>query len=154
VCYREEASDNDLTGPHHERTSLPPRRLRPGHSTGTAAPHPVQRPGRERVAASLLEHRELWTAALLDRPGAPDYREPGGLLIAGLIKLRDLPDDLWNADTLFVLTPTREKARQLVRIAEEEDWGGEARGYEDQQEMDRALGTGRQEYGLLSVWWD
>jgi hypothetical protein len=26
--------------------------------------------------------------------------------------------------------------------------------FEDQEEIDRALGTGRDEYGLLTVWWD
>jgi hypothetical protein len=84
----------------------------------------------------------------------PNYAEPGPLLTAGLIKLRDLRDNLWNADTLFVLTPTRQDAAELARIAEEEDWGGEVCAYRDQQEMDRALGTGRQDSGLLSVWWD
>ncbi len=108
----------------------------------------------ERVVASLLQHRDLWLAVLLDRPGVPNYAEPGLLLTAGLIKLRDLPDSYWNADTLFVLTRTHEQARQLARIAEEEDWGGEVRVFDDQQEIDRALGTGRQEYGLMSVWWD
>jgi hypothetical protein len=108
----------------------------------------------ERVAASLLLHRDLWRAALLDRPGVPDYTEPGLLLTAGLIKLRDLHRNLWNADTLFVLTPTREQACRLARIAEEEDWGGMVRVYEDQKEIDQALGTGRQECGLVSVWWD
>jgi hypothetical protein len=108
----------------------------------------------ERVAASLLQHRALWLAALLDRPGVANYAEPGFLLISGLIKLRDLPDNLWNADTLFLLTRTRDQARQLARIAEEEDWGGEVQVFESQEEIDRALGTGRQEYGLMSVWWD
>jgi hypothetical protein len=108
----------------------------------------------ERVVASLLAHRDLWLAALLDRPGVPNYAEPGFLLVSGLIKLRDLPDNYWNADTLFILTRTHEHARHLARIADEEDWGGEVRVYEDQQEIDRALGTGRQEFGLLSVWWD
>jgi hypothetical protein len=110
--------------------------------------------GGERLVASLLQHRDLWLAALLDRPGVPNYAGPGLLLTAGLIKLRDLPDTYWNADTLFVLTRTHEQARQLARIAEEEDWGGEVRVFDDQQEIDRALGTGRQEYGLMSVWWD
>jgi hypothetical protein len=108
----------------------------------------------ERVAASLQRHLDLWRAALLDRPGVPDYTEPGLLLTAGLIKLRDLHRNLWNADTLFVLTPTREQARRLARVAEEEDWGGMVRVYEDQKEIDQALGTGRQECGLVSVWWD
>src|SRR5437660_9258561 len=108
----------------------------------------------ERVCASLLKHRRLWLAALLDRPGVPDYTQPGRLLMAGLIKLRDLPDDLWNADTLFVLTPTHREANELARIAEEEDWGGEVRVYPDQGEIDRAVGAGRMGYGLVSVWWD
>jgi hypothetical protein len=108
----------------------------------------------EKVCASLVAHRQLWLAALLDRPGVANYAEPGLLLIGGLIKLRDLPQNLWNADTLFLLTPTRREAECLAQLAEEEDWGGEVHLYRDQEEIDRALGTGRQEYGLLSVWWD
>ncbi len=108
----------------------------------------------ERIVASLLKHRDLWLAALLDRPGVPDYAEPRLLLMGGLIKLRDLDDNIWNADTLFLLTRTPAQARELARIAEEEDWAGEIRVVEDQEEIDRALGTGRQEFGLLSVWWD
>lgn len=108
----------------------------------------------ERVCASLVRHRKLWVAALLDRPGVPNYATPSVLLTAGLIKLRDLPDNLWNADTLFVLTPTAEAAEQLAKVIEAEDWGGEIQVYGDREETDRALGTGRQEYGMLSVWWD
>jgi hypothetical protein len=62
---------------------------------------------------------------LLDWPGVPNDGQPGHLLTAGLIKLRDLPDNLWNADTLFLLTPTRREAEERARLAEEEDWGGE-----------------------------
>jgi hypothetical protein len=109
----------------------------------------------ERVVASLRRHRDLWLAALLDRPGLPDYVEPHLLLTCGLIKLRDLPDNLWNADTLYVLTRGREQARRLAGIIEEEDWGADAvHVYEDQREIDRALGSGRREIGLVSVWWD
>src|SRR5438105_8918853 len=68
----------------------------------------------ERVCASLRRHRSLWSAALLDRLGVPNYAAPGGPLTSGLIKLRDLHHDLWNADTLFVLTPTRRAAAQLA----------------------------------------
>lgn len=109
----------------------------------------------ERVVASLLRHRDLWLATLLDRPGLPDYSEPRLLLTSGLIKLRDLPDNIWNADTLFVLTRTRDQARRLAAIIEEEDWGADdVHVCEDQQEIERALGSGRREFGLLSVWWD
>lgn len=108
----------------------------------------------ERVCASLLRHRHLWLAALLDRPGVPNYTDPGCLLTAGLIKLRDLPSDVWNADTLFVLTPTRADADALAAVAGREGWGGEVRVCDRQEEIDRALGTGRRPFGLLSVGWD
>ncbi len=108
----------------------------------------------EKLYASLLKHRHLWLAALLDRPGVPDYAEPSRLLMSGLIKLRDLPDNYWNADTLFILTRTHDEANQIARIAEEEDWAGEVVVFDDQSEIDRALGTGRQGYGLVSIWWD
>ena len=108
----------------------------------------------ERVCASLLAHRQLWLAVLLDRQGVPNYAHPRFLLTVGLIKLRDLPDNFWNADTLYVLTETHERAREMARIADEEDWGGEVRVYEDQDEIDAALGTGRDEYGLVTIWWD
>jgi len=68
----------------------------------------------ERVVASLLRHRDLWLATLLDRPGLANYAKPTHLLMSGLIKLRDLPDNYWNADTLFVFTETHEKARQMA----------------------------------------
>jgi hypothetical protein len=108
----------------------------------------------EQVAASLLGHRDLWLAVLLDRVGVPDYSKPSRLLLSGLIKLRDLPDDYWNADTLFVLTETWAQAGELARIAAEEEWGGEVFVYKSQEEIDRTLGTGRDRYGLLTVWWD
>ncbi len=108
----------------------------------------------EKVYASLLRNRGLWLACLLDRPGLPDYQTPRQLLTSGLIKLRDLADNFWNADHLFILTETREQARQMKAIVDEEDWGGEVWLTEDQEEIDRALGSGRQEYGLVHVWWD
>jgi hypothetical protein len=108
----------------------------------------------QQVYAGLLAHRDLWLAALLDRPGVPNYDQPGSLLTLGLIKLRDLPHNYWNADTLFVMTATVDKARALAKIIADEDWGGEVQVFDDRQEIDRALGTGRDEYGLLTVWWD
>ena len=110
----------------------------------------------EQIYASLLKHRDLWKACLLDRPGLADYSKPGDLLlISGLIKLRDLDGNIWNADKLFSLTKSRADADKMARIIEEEDWGGEQPiVYEDQHEIDMAVGAGRQGFGLLSVWWD
>src|SRR6202521_5585725 len=107
----------------------------------------------EQICASLMKHRAYWQAVLLDQPGLANYEKPPHLLTMGLIKLRDLDDNIWNADKLFVLTAKREQAVQLARIIEKEDWGGEKPIlYNDQEEIDSALGVGRQEYGVLSIW--
>ena len=107
-----------------------------------------------RVYQSLLKHRALWKAVLLDRVGVANDRSPGTLLMGGLIKLRDLHHDHWNADTLFVLTSSPAAAEQLAGVIASEGWGGEVQIHDDREETDAALGTGRREYGLLSVWWD
>lgn len=108
----------------------------------------------EKVFRSLTAHRDLWLAVLLDRPGVPDYSGKHRLPLSGLIKLHDLPHNYWNADTLFILTKGKERARQLAQIAESEEWCGEIAVHEDVEETDRALGVGRQDYGLVSIWWD
>ena len=107
-----------------------------------------------RVYDSLIRQRELWLSVILDRQGLARYDKPQSLLIAGLIKLRDLSGNYWNADTLFILTNGADNAHRLARLIEEEDWGGEVQVYTDQDEVGNALGTGRQEYALVTVWWD
>ncbi len=108
----------------------------------------------ETVCELLRLHRKLWRAALFDRPGLPNYAEPTRLLMSGLIKLRDLEDDIWNIDTLFVLTQTIDAARELATAFEESNTGAMPSVHDDQREIDMALGTGRQEFGILTVWWD
>lgn len=108
----------------------------------------------ERVVASLMKHRSLWTAAMLDRPGVSPPYGSALLLIDGLIKLRDLPDNLWNTDTLYVLTPSAETAHELGQHIEADNLGGEIIVYEDPDEIGAALGMIGEECGLLTVWWD
>lgn len=77
------------------------------------------------------------------------------MFLSGLIKLRDLPGNYWNADTLFILTESHAKAEKLARIAEAEDWAAdEVHVYHNAEEIGRALGAWGEEYGLLSLWWD
>lgn len=52
----------------------------------------------EQVVASLLKHRDLWVAVML---ASFCFSNPGRLPSVGLIKLRDLNTNFWNADKLF-----------------------------------------------------
>ncbi len=74
-----------------------------------------------------------------------DSSRPRLLLTKDLVKLRDLSDNIWNADTQFLLTRTRQQVRELARIAEEEEWDGEVRVVEDQEEIDLALTPDREQ---------
>ncbi len=108
----------------------------------------------EKVVATLLEHRDLWLAVLLDRMGFCDVHQPSHVPAMSLIKLRDLRHNDWNADTLFLLTESDEKAAQLGQVIEQADWCGEVCVHDDREEIDGALGVGGIDYGLVSVWWD
>lgn len=108
----------------------------------------------EKVYALLMRYRHLWTAVLLDSLGQLNFERPGDLPVGGLIKLRDLDRNLWNADHQFVLTKTRAGAEELAAAFEEAAMEAMPHVHVDQQETDMALGMMRREYGLLTVWWD
>jgi hypothetical protein len=105
----------------------------------------------ERVTASLLKHSALWQAVMMDRFC---FSKPGKLPSIGLIKLRDLPDNIWNVDTLYVLTASAENAHRLAAIIEAEDWGGMALVHDDEEDVQSALGGGEPGQAVVSVWWD
>lgn len=105
----------------------------------------------ERVVAALTAHRGLWEAVLMDRFC---FSNPGRLPRSGLIKLRDLSDNLWNVDTLYVLCPDATSARRLAEAVETEDWGGMVQVHDDEDDVEDALGGTGQPYAVVSIWWD
>jgi hypothetical protein len=98
-----------------------------------------------------LAHADLWEAVMLDRLG---LSRPGKLPSMGLIKLRDLSDKFWNADTLYVLAHNADSAKKLAQIIEKEDWGGMVHVYSDPEDVDSALGGSEPGQAVVSVWWD
>lgn len=68
-----------------------------------------------------------------------------------LIKLRDISDDRWNVDTLFLL-PQDGKADELMQLAE--TWGADEIDWIEGREADNLLGVGGYNRRILRVWWD
>src|SRR4051812_26193705 len=101
----------------------------------------------ERVYAALVRHRELWEAVLMDRPGLSH----GALSAAGLIKLRDLSDNYWNVDTLYILCPDTASARRMADYAESEGRGELVQVHDGRQEVDRALGSAGDGPAIVSI---
>ncbi len=92
----------------------------------------------EKVVADLLAHREWWASVIVDRRGEDD----------GLIRLRDLPDDHWNADTLYILVSDGKYRRNLMHLAA--GWNpGNVVAIDDPRSMDNTRGK-----PVVAVWWD
>jgi hypothetical protein len=108
----------------------------------------------DEVAQMLSDHRDLWIAAMIDNlhflqhPAVPTFRFPT------LYKLRDLPLNQWNADTLYVITPDEASRDQLMAISEQRV-GGMAHSYTEAQ-IDRMVSHGGIPSGsrIFHIWWD
>jgi hypothetical protein len=105
-----------------------------------------------RVVERLRQHRDLWLAVILDRIGICGS---GRLPMSSLIKLRDLHRNIWNADTLYILTRTTADAKRFAEIIRDEDWAAEVYLHDDTHEISDLLGTSfKEDFGLIRVWWD
>ena len=93
----------------------------------------------EEVAEDLMAHREWWEAVLMDTS-------------AGLVKLRDLGDNLWNVDTLYILATSEPNARRLAELGER--WSADSVVVYDEEETNSELGGGIEEQRLVTMWWD
>jgi hypothetical protein len=108
-----------------------------------------------KIAASLDLHRDLWLAVYMDRFGVYRKEHPTWIPAMSLIKLRDLSANVWNVDTLVVLTDNIQQARQLAEIAEQEEWcADEVTVQDNMDEVESALGEFPCDCGLLTLWWD
>lgn len=89
----------------------------------------------------ILDRLYLWEAT------------PRRLPASNLIKLRDLEDNDWNADTLYILCPNRGSAEELLSLANDA-WAGEPAIFDNEEELSRSLGMPIEGQCILRVWWD
>jgi hypothetical protein len=92
-----------------------------------------------RVTNDLLQHRQLWCAAILDRVG----NHP-------LIKLRDIDQGYWNADTVYILSSGANNPA-LSKLARR--WDADAIQWVTGADASQLLGTSER-YQILEIWWD
>jgi hypothetical protein len=52
------------------------------------------------------------------------------------------------------LTPSIEDARQIERLADRENWGGDIHIYDNPDEVAAALGTRKDGRVIVTIWWD
>ena len=91
------------------------------------------------VANDLLQHRQLWCAAILDRLG-----------LGALVKLRDIDQGYWNADTVYILSSGANNGA-LSKLARR--WQADAVRWVTGAEASQLLGTSER-HQILEIWWD
>jgi hypothetical protein len=57
----------------------------------------------KQVVRDLKAHPELWEGVVMDRAGYPDRDSAGFGGCICLIKLRDISENYWNVDTVYIL---------------------------------------------------
>lgn len=78
------------------------------------------------IVLDLEKHRELWQAVFIDRPHNVE------------IKLRDLPENVWNVDTIYILSSGQDDKR-LNLLAK--SWQSDKIAWIENKK-------------ILSIWWD
>jgi hypothetical protein len=93
----------------------------------------------KQVATDLVNHQRLWCAAILDRLGDD-----------ALTKLRDIDENYWNADTVYVLSSGADD-RSLTRLARR--WHADDVYWVNAAHASQMLGTS-DSFRILEIWWD
>jgi hypothetical protein len=101
----------------------------------------------EQVCADLLARRADWQAVLFDTLALTE-----GYGLSGLIKLRDLAEDIYNVDTLYILVTGEAAADRLAACAE--TWLADEVWVYDQECTEDHLGGCDEELRLVAMWWD
>jgi len=93
------------------------------------------------VVESLLANRSLWQAVLMTRMSE-----------SGLIHLRDLPDNLWNVDTLCILATDERAAHKLAELGE--SWQADVVNVHTLEATGGTIGDSEPSGPLVTMWWD
>ncbi|PKO21162.1 MAG: hypothetical protein CVU38_16250, partial [Chloroflexi bacterium HGW-Chloroflexi-1] len=68
------------------------------------------------------------------------------------IKLRDLAENIYNVDTLYILAVDKAAAQRLAALAE--PWLADSVEIYNDEDMDAHLGGCDEDLRLVTMWWD
>jgi hypothetical protein len=99
----------------------------------------------KKIYKDLVENRDLWISCMMTRE---DHHHGW---IPNLIALRDMKDDYYNVDTLFILVKDKNDKRILELTKK---WDADTASYLNDDANKMALGTSHPEGSVLKIWWD
>jgi hypothetical protein len=92
----------------------------------------------KRIVEDLLAHRDLWLSVIMDSH-------------AGLVHLRDLPDNRWNVSLMYIMAANEGKAQQIEKLAD--TWNADTVEVLSEEDSNDLLG-GSDDERIVVVWWD
>lgn len=103
------------------------------------------------ISKSLESNADLWIGFVMDRSSYCFHAKKESYEKIDLIKLRDISDNYWNVDTLYILT-SPEMSKKLFKLAKK--WGADEIRWVEPREAAQMLGVGTTSNYILRVWWD
>ena len=100
----------------------------------------------------LRTHPDLWTGMVIDRIHLGHRGH--GLLPMTMMPLRDIGTNFWNADTLYLLCPTRPAADALAALLPMDRFGCMIDVYDEADQLGSAMGEADDGVAILRAWWD
>ena len=109
----------------------------------------------DKVVKDLIRYKELWEGVIMDREVGLSKKDIKRDFISciDLIKLRDISDDYWNVDTLFILS-SRKDDEKLELLAK--SWDADEVDWLTKKELGDThdIGESPTNKKILRVWWD
>ena len=106
-----------------------------------------------KIANSLTRNKHLWKSVLMDSVSWSFAYEKGDKECIQLIKLRDLDQNFFNVDTLFIL-PKEGKAEELESFAKR-NWRPDETKIVSGDKAGSWLGMGGfPDLKIVKLWWD
>lgn len=109
----------------------------------------------EAVVEDLIKNRNLWEACIMIRDlGAKVmYHIPLNVeyINNDLISLRDLAEDFWNVDTLYIIINPN-KGKEIKLLAK--GWDASKITMLSKEKTDERLGSWPSRKKVLMIWWD
>lgn len=109
----------------------------------------------QQVVNDLINHKGLWKSCMMIRDMGirirhhiPPHVEYEG---SDLIPLRDMSENYWNVDTLYIL-PNEGKEKELKELAK--TWNADQTEILTDEEASSRLGQHPAGTKVMSVWWD
>ena len=109
----------------------------------------------ERVVRDLIKNKRLWEGCLMIRDIGCGFRHhippKVDYLNSDLIPLRDMPENYWNVDTLYVIVK-KEHLKKFIKMTRK--WAIDDRQILKKEEAEQRLGSYPVKDDIVMLWWD